>query len=466
MMKPNVSVSFASLRLRFALVFLLSGCDSLGPIETIKTRNEPVGETSKSNLPFSDHGSQEFLTKITPSYAKKPELRFLRAPKLKDLEIPLQPEMNSIWGATGKDHLGRVYFGVSAWDGGKDPSAALWRYDPVKDQFEELGSIRQKLEELGLRRSIPFAETQIKIHSKIVQATDGRMYFSSQDEHQEDETGGRNPLFGGRLFALDPITDQWECILTAPEGLISIAARNRYVVAQGYFGHVLYQYDVVSKSIRSRKLGTFKGHVSRNIFMDRRMHVYGIRARIATQDEKIGIYNVGEASVRVSLVELDTELEEVQEWPLEDYLVTETTRSEGITGYCELRDGTIVFVTQTGALWKITIQDEIAKLERVGWIGGDSESFCGGLFAPFGDRFICGFTQRPSESARVWTVYDLDTAQANFLKLDRQSADLLSRPELLTYGTETLDHQTRAYVVGWRQVGGGKAPHVLQLSWE
>ena len=42
----------------------------------------------------------------------------------------------------------------------------------------------------------------------------------------------------------------------------------------------------------------------------------------------------------------------------------------------------------------------------------------------------------------------------------------MNRENLLAYGTETMDHQSRAYVVGWRQINGGKAPHVLQLSWE
>ncbi|MCY2999064.1 MAG: hypothetical protein NT168_13230, partial [Planctomycetota bacterium] len=72
---------------------------------------------------------EEFSRRIDPSYGKKKELRFLRAPKIRSLEFPLAPGMNAIWGATGRDHLGRVYLGVSAWDGGDDPSASLWRYD-------------------------------------------------------------------------------------------------------------------------------------------------------------------------------------------------------------------------------------------------------------------------------------------------------------------------------------------------
>jgi hypothetical protein len=200
--------------------------------------------------------------------------------------------------------------------------------------------------------------------------------------------------------------------------------------------------------------------------MDRRMHVYGIRARLAQPDEKVGVYSIDQDRVRVSLVELDPELNEIRDWPLEDYLLTGTTSSEGITGFCELKDGSIVFVTQTGSLWKVSINDQRADLERLGWIDSRGSAFCGGLFSPFGERYVCGFTIEREGAPYVWNVFDLELRESTSLKLDRESQLLLQRPHLLTYGTETLDHQSRAYVVGWRQVGGGKAPHVLQVSWE
>ena len=444
----------------------LSSCDSFDPIE--KRPSDPYHRVDAPGITVghSPLSEEDFSVRVDPNYGKKSELRFLRAPKLRSLDIPLSIGMNSIWGATGRDHLGRIYLGVAAWDGGQDPSASLWRYSPNSDGFENLGDVNRKLDELGIRRTTPFPETQIKIHSKILQASDRRMYFATQDEHQEKEDGSNNAWVGGRLFALDLDTNGWECIHTAPEGLIALTARSRYVVAQGYFGHVLYQYDVESKTIRSKRLGTYKGHVSRNVFMDRRMHVYGIRARLAQPDEKVGVYSIDQDRVRVSLVELDPELNEIRDWPLEDYLLTGTTSSEGITGFCELKDGSIVFVTQTGSLWKVSINDQRADLERLGWIDSRGSAFCGGLFSPFGERYVCGFTIEREGAPYVWNVFDLELRESTSLKLDRESQLLLQRPHLLTYGTETLDHQSRAYVVGWRQVGGGKAPHVLQVSWE
>ncbi len=444
----------------------LSGCDSIEPIVETKSRGVSDRESKRMSGPHDTDSQEEFSRRIDPSYGKKQDLRFLRAPKIRSLEFPLAPGMNAIWGATARDHLGRVYLGVSAWDGGDDPSASLWRYDSGVDSFELLGDINQKLSELGIRRNTPFPETQIKIHSKIVQASDGRMYFSSQDEHQEKEDGSSNALFGGRLFAFDPNLQKWECIYTAPEGLIALAARGRYVVAQGFSDHVLYQYNIDTKSIKSKKLGTVKGHVSRNIFMDRRMHVYGIRAREAEQGEKVGVYKVDQQLVRVSLVELDTQLEEKNDWPLEDYLITGTTSAKGITGFCELVDGSIVFVTESGALWILRSQEDRSELERLGWIGTDGPCFCGGLFSPYGERFVSGLTIKKGEGIYRWNVFDIEKRQSFSLKLDADSQKLLQRANLLAYGSETIDHASRAYVVGWRQVNDGKAPYVLQFSWE
>jgi len=463
MSKPNISPkSFI-----VSIVFLhCVGCDSFEPLEKTpsesRLKTPSISDSQKVDL----LSKEELKERLEPSYAKKPEMRFLRAPKLRSLDIPLVHGMNSIWGATGRDHIGRMYFGISAWDGLEDPSGSLWRFDPSSDAFECLGSVNEKLDELGIRVKSPFPETQIKIHSKIFQADDGRIYFSTQDEHQEKEDGSSGALFGGRLISFEPKTQRWECILKSPEGLIALAARGRYVIAQGYFGHVVYQYDTESRTLRSKRLGTFKGHVSRNIFMDRRMHVYGIRVKPAGDDDQQGVYQVEDQRLRVSLVELDTQLQEVQDWPLDDYLLTGTTSSEGITGYCELNDGSIAFVAQTGALWKISLDNGNAKLDRLGWFSPEGSAFCGGLFCPFGERYICGFTIKKQGEPYKWTVFDMDKRQSYTLKVDPHSQSLLNREHLLAYGTETIDHQSRAYVVGWRQVNNGKAPHILQLIWE
>jgi hypothetical protein len=458
-------------------IFLLcigNGCDALSPIEKVSDGSSRDAGPSNRTQDKSQHGhlSDGNLGSMRrPGPDRLGESRFLRAPKLESLEVPDYKGANSIWGATGRDSKGMIYFGVAAY-GVDNPSAALWRLDPSSDTFETLGLVNEQLDRLKIRRRIDWPETQMKIHSKIYQAADGRIYFSSQDEHDEAYDGSRNALYGGRIFALEPKTNTWECIHTTPEGLIALSARGRYVVAQGYFGHVLYQYDTQTKQMRSKKLGTYKGHASRNIFMDARGHVYGIRARIADSSEFEGVYELDADRVRVSLVELDTLLQEVNDWPLGDYAPTGNTDSHGITGFCEFNDGTIVFVTHSGALWQVRQQGGKSQLDRLGWMHPQGSSYCASLFAPYGNKFVCGFVNR-KEGAYEWSVFDLQNKCSAVLPLDRQSAELLQHPKLLIYGCDTLDDTNRAYVVGWKLRGKKyvpnavrMSPHVIRLSWE
>jgi hypothetical protein len=351
--------------------------------------------------------------------------------------------------------------------GDEELSAALFRYEPNLKRFESLGLGNNQLDLLKVRRKIDWPETQMKIHSKIYQAADGRMYFSTQDEHDEASDGSRNALYGGRLMAMDPKTKVWESIHTAPEGLIALSARGRYVVAQGYFGHVLYQYDTTSKSIRSVKLGTYKGHSSRNIFMDFRSHVYGILARIAHSYEFDGVYQIGQDRVRVSLVELNTHLEEVNEWPLSDYEPTGSTDSHGLTGFCEMQDGSIVFVTHSGALWQIRHIDGQVHLEKLGWMHPKGKSYCASLYAPGGERYICGICGI-GEGKYEWVVFDAQYKRSVVLPLDSKSLELLQEPKLLLYGSDTLDDSGCGYLVGRKQSAQGNAmePVVLRVIWE
>ena len=204
-------------------------------------------------------------TSTNPNKTVSP-LRHLRAPRLTNIELPAFKGAHAIWGATGRDSKGQIYFGVAAY-GVDDPSAHLFRLTPSTGIVADLGGVNSTLDELGVRRQEPYPETQMKIHSKLHVAGDGKLYFSSQDEHDEAGDGSRNALFGGRLLALDTKTEKWSSILRTPEGLIAIACNNRYVFALGYFGHVIYQFDTQTGNTRSVKVGTVGGHVSRNILV-------------------------------------------------------------------------------------------------------------------------------------------------------------------------------------------------------
>lgn len=442
----------------FFIVWLsVLGCDSIRPIESVRN-TVPEGASR-----FTESASSEFEIKwMGPE--RLGESRFLRAPRLENLEVPHYPGANAIWGSTGRDSRGRIYFGVAAY-GVDNPSAALWRLDPSTENIETLGLVNDQLDRLGVRRKIDRPETQMKIHSKIYQAADGKIYFSSQDEHDEAADGTRNALYGGRMFALDPDSNTWESIETTPEGLIALVARGRYVVAQGYFGHVLYQYDTQSKQMRKKTLGTYRGHASRNIFMDRRGHVFAIRAGLASEKQHEGVYQLEQDRVRVSLVELDTQFEEVSDWPLSDCAPTGNTDSHGITGFCEFSNGNIVFVTHSGAVWQISQVDGASELKRLGWMHPGGTAYCGGLFAPFGERFMCGFSNLKGGPFE-WCVFDTKYNRSTILPLDPGSSKLLDQPGLLLYGSDTLDNESRAYVVGRKKRSQGNIPHVIRLSWE
>ncbi len=452
--------AFRDLLWLFLLVIALVGCDSFSSIESASKGSRSPGDNQRLGANHSNAADSNRW--IGPD--RVGQSRFLRAPKLQEFEVPDYPGANSIWGATGRDIQGRMYFGVAGF-GVDNPSAALWRLDPQSDRFETLGLVNEQLDRLGIRRKIDWPETQMKIHSKICQAADGRMYFSSQDEHDEAGDGSRNALYGGRLWAMDPESNEWESIHTTPEGLIALSARGRYVVAQGYFGHVLYQYDTQTKQIRSTNLGTYKGHASRNIFMDSRGHVFGVRARVAQSFEIDGIYEIDADRVRVSLVELDTQMQEINEWPLSDYSPTGSTDSHGITGFTELNDRSIVFVTHSGALWQVRPVDGKNQLERLGWMHPLGQGYCASLFAPFGKRYVCGFVNRKNEPYE-WCIFDIELQRSVVLPLSQLDQELLRQPRLLLYGCDTLDDQSRGYVVGWKKRDERNVPYVIRLSWE
>jgi hypothetical protein len=438
------------------------GCDAPSP-SVSSTKVPLVGSGDNAT---SSAGSNLDLggAHTNPRSSYGAGLRYLRAPQFRELTLPELYGANAIWGATGRDKRGRMYFGVAS-SGVEDPSARLVRYEPRENRMEDLGGVNEELAKLKLRRMEPFAETQMKIHSKIIEAGDGRLYFSSQDEHDEQPDGSKPPLFGGRLFALDASSNRWDCVLTAPEGLIAVAAGKRYVYAMGYFGHVIYQYDVVLKSVRSMALGTFRGHISRNFFVDAREHVFAVRLVEYPGVETAGVTQVKGIPVRATLVELDQELKEVAEWPLEDYQPTDDADSHGMTGYARLLDGSTVFVTHSGALWRVTSGSRSSKLERLGWVHPDGAAYCASLFCPTGGDYVMGFTNQKDQPFE-WFVFDLSQRRSTLLRLDLEGRKLAVQDGLLLYGCETLDDAGRGYAVGWKRSDTGHVPCAFQLSWE
>jgi hypothetical protein len=78
----------------------------------------------------------------------------------------------------------------------------------------------------GLRRE---GEGQIKIHSKIIPADDGWLYFASTDEDGENASANLPPRWGGHLRRIDPRTNQWRHLIATGGGLIAAAGVGRYI---------------------------------------------------------------------------------------------------------------------------------------------------------------------------------------------------------------------------------------------
>src|SRR5262249_53247569 len=149
--------------------------------------------------------------------ASSPNVRILKPPDFRG--------EYAIWGATGADRSGHIFFGMTSNDQSGPGSAHLFEFDPSTDRFADRGNVIAELERLGLRRP---NELQMKIHSRIVAAVDGYQYFSSMDETGEKEDGSRLPLWGGHLWRRGP-SGVWEHLAATPQALIAVATGSSFV---------------------------------------------------------------------------------------------------------------------------------------------------------------------------------------------------------------------------------------------
>jgi hypothetical protein len=253
--------------------------------------------------------------------------------------VPL-PEftgIDAIWGAAGNDLAGRVWLGLSSRSS-RPLSALLLEYDPETDVVQARGDALSALRAANVRAD---GLEQAKIHSRIVQMSDGAMYFASMDEEGENADGSRLPTWGGHLWRSRGPRFAWEHLLSTPEALIAVAGGGRYVYALGYFDHVLYQYDIHSTAVRSVRVGSAGGHVSRNIFADDHGHVFVPRVRREP------------AALRADLVQFDARLEEVGSTPLDEYFERDRDDSHGIVAIQPVGPSRWAFTTGKGRLYEV-----------------------------------------------------------------------------------------------------------------
>lgn len=365
------------------------------------------------------------------------------APATKELTPPAFRDANAVWGSTGRGLDGHIWYGVSA--SASRMSAHLMEYDPETDTWKDWGGVLDRLREANVLRQ---GEGQIKIHSRIVTAEDGWIYFASTDEDGEVEDGSAPPQWGGHLWRLDPDSGVWQHLITTTQGLVALSGVGRYVYVLGYWGHVLIQFDTVAGTFKGVSVGSVRGHVSRNFVSDANGHAYV--PRVAQSGNKI----------TAALVEYDAGLREVAATPLEYYVRQGSiNENHGITGLAYFSDGRLAFSTHRGHVYLIEPRaDGPAKVTALGWFHPSGERYAPSLFAVDGKRFLAGVTQRGQRFE--WVTFDTQTKKSVAYPVDTKG-----HKDVLLYGSMARDNAGRFYLGGWASNGkGGQRPLLLQVK--
>ena len=381
-----------------------------------------------------------------PAASSRPAVRYA-APEAARVAIPEFPGMFAIWGATGCDARGHVWFAVCGHSR-KHPSAHLFEYLPKTGKVIDRGDVVSELKRCGVHRD---GEMQMKIHTRIIPAADGHLYFASMDENDENQAREIQPTWGGHMWRYRIRENRWEHLLATDEPLIAAAGTGRYFYALGYFGHKLYQYDRKTGKSRSLKVGAIRGHISRNIIADRRGHVYVPRVK-AGED--------GGPPV-ATLVELDTSLREVAETPLKHYLSGSPMYSHGIVALQPLADGSTAFLTHDGYLSVVRPRaDGPAKLKNLGWFHPHGRSYSPSLFVEASGRYLMGVARRRRRRYE-WVVYDLKSRKSRAMPLEINRGKSLWHSMTMLFGSVTRDGAGNFYVTGKEPVWGGASTPIL-----
>jgi hypothetical protein len=351
----------------------------------------------------------------------------------------------AIWGSTGTDRQGHIWFGMTS----NDPvsgSAHLYEYDPATDTFTDRGNVVAELTRLGLWRP---GERQMKIHSRIIEAPDGYQYFASMDESGEADDGSQLPTWGGHLWRRSP-TGTWEHLAATPEALIAVAVGGPYVYAEGYFNQVLYQFDTRTQRMRSVTVGAVGGHVSRNIFADDRGHAFVSRAT-----------RVGDSPPQAFLVEYDAELQEIAAQPLPDYFDRGPDDSHGIVAIHPDGQGGWFFATSQGRLFHEEPEATgPSQLTNLGWYSPSGPRYVASMFFDPQRRVLYGVAM-PSGNGTdhfEWITRPLDSAGTSAVLT--YGAEPIFPHGAVLYGSIARDADGHSYVVGMMN----SKPVILQIT--
>jgi hypothetical protein len=387
--------------------------------------------------------------RLTNSYFSPDPANALAPPEVRFVHMPPVSGDAAVWGATGRDESGNIWIGVSIHSGAQ-PSARLVEYDPTSDLAVDRGDVLDQLARLNLRQP---GDAQAKIHSRIVQAGDGHLYFASMNDTHE-EGGPRPPPFGSHLWRLRLPERKWEHLLAAPEGLIAVAGGGDYVYALGYPDHRLVQYHVPTGNARWVTVGSHAGHISRNFIADARGHVFVPRLR------------PGSGGGETTLVEFDTDLRELAATPLPHYMSGPPDAAHGIIAFQHLPDRSVYFATAVGRLYRIDtdLGSAPALVRDAGWFHPEGTAYTPSLFTSSGTTTLVGLGHRINGGDRyAWLTYELRIRMPSFtvpFHLPMSNGQPLR--DVLLYGCQTRDRFGDFYVVGSHSDGKSR-PLVLRV---
>jgi hypothetical protein len=391
-------------------------------------------------------------------------------PQVTPLAVPSFPGAHALWGSTGQDSRGHIWFGVTA-ERNSVPSAHLFEYDPEAGRIFDRGNVVEQLKAAGLLRP---DEHQAKIHSRIVQGPDDYLYFASMDEEGEASDGTRLPTWGGHLWRLKLDTYRWEHLLAAPEALLAVAGGDRFIYTLGYFGHVLYRFDTQSRDIKHVVVGSVDGHVSRNFLADRRGHVYVPRLRHENDA-------LNRRVVRISIVEFTSDLHEVKSTPLDvdKYVHAQNpTESHGIVALQEMADGSWFFTTHVGFLFQIIMparsgsgdvdDNQPADVRSISWFHPNGRTYAASLFTSDGTRTLLGLTRDnlvdDATGLYQWLTCDVVAGSCRVAPFNVAGVDPAALLRSSLYGSATRDAHNQHYVVGIGPLSGTNGPIILRVE--
>ncbi|MDB4543022.1 hypothetical protein N9241_02145 [bacterium] len=373
-----------------------------------------------------------------------------------EIELPAEGG-DSIWGALGVTAETNVWAGIS---GSGSKGGQLLSLKAVDNVARSRGSVAdQRIPD----QSPEANQTQSKIHSRIREADDGFVYFTSMDETNESWRDKQLPQYGGRLWRLKPGQKAWEQVMTTPEALIALETTGRYVYALGYWGHVLYQFDTSSGRTERLQIGSDCGHVSRNFLVDLREHVY-----VPKVVSKPGSTECRAEDMTVSLVEVSPTMQVVAAHALPDYLgISAAHQSQGITAYAYRQDESIIFSTMNGDLYHLIAHGrQPALILPLGNMLPGTKSKVTNLVSLDGKSLLGAavMLRGKQEKGLHWLVHDTSTTDTRTIPINLP-ADLQPFKAVLLYGSGIRDGQGHVYVGGRIQHQSGRIrPLLLRLS--